>query len=110
MIIVNGLNQQQKKLYQKNNHQTVIHTKNTKNCVTIKQKGFLWLSLVNNKYYNTNYNLVLKGEGVGTSNFRTTTGHFFQNVEMVFLVDQNIEIQKDQNIKVTYLCRFAFLT
>ncbi len=27
-----------------------------------------------------------EGEGVGTSNFRTTTGDFFQNVEMVFLV------------------------
>jgi hypothetical protein len=38
-------------------------------------------------------------EGVGTSNFRTTTGHFFQNVEMVFSVDQNIESQKDQNVK-----------
>ena len=38
-------------------------------------------------------------EGVGTSNFRTTTGHFFQNVEMVFLVDQNIESQKDQNVE-----------
>jgi hypothetical protein len=25
-------------------------------------------------------------EGVGTLNFRTTTGHFFQNVEIVFLV------------------------
>ena len=38
-------------------------------------------------------------EGVGTSNFRTTTGHFFQNVEMVFLVDQNVEKGKDQNIE-----------
>ncbi len=38
-------------------------------------------------------------EGVGTSNFRTTTGHFFQNVEMVFLVDQNIESQKDQSVE-----------
>ncbi len=27
------------------------------------------------------------------------TGHFFQNVEMVFLVDQNIESQKDQNVE-----------
>ena len=35
-------------------------------------------------------------EGVGTSNFTTTTGHFFQNIEIVFLVhhyyyNQNIE-------------------
>ncbi len=40
-----------------------------------------------------------KREGVGTSNFRTTTGQKFQNVEMVFLVDQNIESQKDQNVE-----------
>ncbi len=34
-----------------------------------------------------------KWEGVGTSNFTTSTGQKFQNVEMVFLVDQNIEIR-----------------
>jgi hypothetical protein len=34
----------------------------------------------------TNRKRYTKGEGVGTSNFRTTTGHFFQNVEIVFLV------------------------
>ncbi len=33
------------------------------------------------------------GEGVETSNFRTSTGQKFQNVEIVFLVDQNIEIR-----------------
>jgi hypothetical protein len=32
-------------------------------------------------------------EGVGTSNFRTSTGQKFQNIEMVFLDDQNIEIR-----------------
>ncbi len=47
-------------------------------------------------------------------NFTTTTGHFFQNIasvflvhhyydirtsKSVFLVDQNIKIDKDQNIK-----------
>ena len=42
-------------------------------------------------------------EGVGTSNFRTTTGQFFQNVEMVFLVDQNVESQKDQNVESVHL-------
>ncbi len=32
-------------------------------------------------------------------NFRTTTGPKFQNVESVFLVDQNIDdIDKDQNV------------
>ena len=41
-------------------------------------------------------------EGVGTSNFRTTTGHFFQNVKMVFLVDQNIKSQKDQNVESVF--------
>ena len=30
--------------------------------------------------------LLLLWEGVRTSNFRTTTGHFFKNVEIVFLV------------------------
>ncbi len=39
------------------------------------------------------------GEGVGTSTIRTSTGQKFQNVEMVFLVDQNVEIQKDQNVE-----------
>ena len=34
---------------------------------------------------------VSHGEGAGTSNFRTSTGQKFQNVEMVFLVDQNVE-------------------
>ncbi len=33
-----------------------------------------------------------KWEGVGTSNFRTTTGHFFQNVEIVFLVYHHYDI------------------
>ena len=33
-------------------------------------------------------------EGVGTSTIRTLTGQKFQNVEMVFLVDQNVESQK----------------
>ncbi len=33
-------------------------------------------------------------EGVGTSTIRTSTGQKFQNVEMVFLVDQNIEKSK----------------
>ena len=32
-------------------------------------------------------------EGVGTSTIRTSTGQKFQNVEMVFLVDQNVEIR-----------------
>ncbi len=41
----------------------------------------------------------LFGEGVGTSTIRTSTGQKFQNVEMVFLVDQNVEIQKDQNVE-----------
>ncbi len=34
-------------------------------------------------------------EGVGTSNFTTTTGDFFQNIENGFLVDHYIEIDKD---------------
>ena len=38
-------------------------------------------------------------EGVGTSTIRTSTGQKFQNVERVFLVDQNIENQKDQNVE-----------
>jgi hypothetical protein len=38
-------------------------------------------------------------EGVGTSTIRTSTGQKFQNVEVVFLVDQNIENQKDQNVE-----------
>ena len=32
-------------------------------------------------------------EGVGTSTIRTSTGQKFQNVEMVFLVDQNVKIR-----------------
>ncbi len=32
-------------------------------------------------------------QGVGTSTIRTSTGQKFQNVEMVFLVDQNVEIR-----------------
>ena len=34
-------------------------------------------------------------QGVGTSTIRTSTGQKFQNVEMVFLVDQNVESQKN---------------
>ncbi len=34
-------------------------------------------------------------EGVGTSNFTTTTGVFFHNIESPFLVDHFIEIDKD---------------
>jgi hypothetical protein len=32
------------------------------------------------------------GEGVGTSNFTTTTGDYFQNVENVFWVDHYYDI------------------
>jgi hypothetical protein len=39
------------------------------------------------------YDSVLLWEGVGTSTIRTSTGQKFQNVEMVFLVDQNVEIR-----------------
>ena len=45
---------------------------------------------------------IINWERVGTLNFRTTTGHFFQNVKMVFLVDQNIESQKDQNVESVF--------
>jgi hypothetical protein len=34
---------------------------------------------------------------------------FFQNVEMVFLVDQNIEIQEDQNIESDLPMAFCLL-
>ena len=44
-------------------------------------------NFMNNLLKNHN----LRWEGVGTSNFRTSTGQKFQNVEMVFLVDQNVE-------------------
>ena len=43
--------------------------------------------------------MLFRREGVGTSNFRTSTGQKFQNVEMVFLVYQNVESQKDQNVE-----------
>jgi hypothetical protein len=36
---------------------------------------------------------IFKGEGVGTSMIRMSTGKKFQNVKMVFLVDQNVEIR-----------------
>ncbi len=39
---------------------------------------------------------ILCGEGVGTSNFRTTTGQFFQNVEVVFLVFHNFTTTKSE--------------
>ncbi len=48
-------------------------------------------------------------EGVGTSNFRTSTGQKFQNVEMVFLVDQNVKSQKDQNVKSDLPMAFCLL-
>ena len=38
-------------------------------------------------------------EGVGTSNFTTTTGNFFQNVKNGFWVDHYIEIDKDHYYK-----------
>ena len=61
------------------------------------------LKLSNSDYFFIKKLLRLTwGEVVGTSNFRTTTGHFFQNVEMVFLVDQNIESQKDQNVESVF--------
>ncbi len=41
----------------------------------------------------------IEGEGVGTSTIRTSTGQKFKNIKMVFLVDQNIENQKDQNVE-----------
>jgi hypothetical protein len=42
-----------------------------------------------------------KGEGVGTSNFRTTTGHFFQNVKIVFLVHHYFDITTSKLTKIT---------
>ena len=42
------------------------------------------------KYYKLT--LILR-EGVGTSTIRMSTGQKFQNVKMVFLVDQNVEIR-----------------
>ncbi len=50
-----------------------------------------------------------KREGVGTSNFRTSTGQKFQNVEMVFLVYQNVESQKDQNVESDLPMAFCLL-
>jgi hypothetical protein len=41
------------------------------------------------------------GEGVGTSNFKTTTGHFFQNVEIVFLVHHYYNITTLKLTKIT---------
>ena len=38
-------------------------------------------------------------EGVGTSNFTTTTGHFFHYIENGFLVDHYIKIDKDHYYK-----------
>jgi hypothetical protein len=43
--------------------------------------------------YTTMVISLLQREGVGTSTIRTSTGQKFQNVEMVFLVDQNVEIR-----------------
>ncbi len=37
----------------------------------------------------------MMGEGVGTVNFTTMTGDFFQNIKNGFLVDHYIEIDKD---------------
>jgi hypothetical protein len=57
-------------------------------------KLFLFFS-----FYQTDWTIIaLKTcpfvrEGVGTSTIRTSTGQKFQNVEMVFLVDQNVEIR-----------------
>jgi hypothetical protein len=48
------------------------------------------------QYYNREHDLthpIIIWEGVGTSTIRTSTGQKFQNVEMVFLVDQNVEIR-----------------
>ncbi len=53
--------------------------------------------------------LIFWWEGVGTSNFTTTTGHFFQNIENVclvhhyyyILVDHNYEIDKIRTSKLT---------
>ena len=50
-------------------------------------------SCKNDILFLKNFGNVIIGEGVGTSNFRTSTGQKSQNVEMVFLVDQNIEIR-----------------
>jgi hypothetical protein len=62
-------------------------------------------------------------EVVGTSNFTTTTGHFFHYIENGFLVDHYIEIDKDhyyenhnvkKNVKrtskVSVLSNFHILT
>ncbi len=43
------------------------------------------------------------------SNFRTSTGQKFQNVEMVFLVDQNVESQKDHNVESDLPMAFCLL-
>jgi hypothetical protein len=40
-------------------------------------------------------------EGVGTSNFRTTTGHFFQNVKIVFLVHHYYDITTSKLTKIS---------
>ena len=60
------------------------------------------------KYGNLSYWLFYR-EGVGTSNFRPSTGQKFQNVEMVFLVDQNVESQKDQNVESDLPMAFCLL-
>ena len=51
-----------------------------------------------NKYYSL---LSVSREGVRTSNFRTTTGHFFQNVEIVFLVHHYYDITTSKLTKIT---------
>ncbi len=44
-------------------------------------------------------------EGVGTSNFTTTTGDFFQNVENGFWVDHYYDDQNiEKNIEIDFRC------
>ncbi len=50
-------------------------------------------------HLNNMIKTIIWGEGVGTSNFTTTTGNFFQNVENGFWVDHYIKIDKDHYYK-----------
>ena len=77
-------------------------------------KVYLFSPIVTLVFFLISHICTFQGEGVRTSNFTTTTGHFFQNIESVFLVphyydnhniesvflvDQNIEIDEDQNVE-----------
>ena len=86
LIIPSNVVQHQEK--PKNENKIIIFTFSL--CIEVDCERIQVINLLGIQQHLIQYLILWKisilWEGVGTSNFRTTTSHFFQNVEIVFLV------------------------